>query len=250
MNTAAEHDCSQPFQRLAILGESTVEGGDWVTTRADRYADILVQLINRVQAEPVEYINAGIGASVISPRSPGYAASRKPSALERYAEDVIAARPDLFLMAYGLNDMRASMPLDLFMEDLETIVRDVQQACQPLVVLVSVYHMTGYEWYPPFDRGSVAATQRYNAALRELAARSGSLYADVYDAEGRADSVIHQDGVHANEVGNLLIAHKIFELLATHCPGLSVAVRERDEASAWTASTRKERHGGIEPLDP
>lgn len=247
MSTGMQDCWPRPFRRLAILGESTVEGGAWVPGPADRYADVLVELINRVQAEPLAYANCGIGASVISPRSPGYAASHKPSALERYARDVIGARPDLFIVAYGLNDMRAGMDLALFIEDLETIVRDVQRACRALTVVVSVYHMTGYGWYPPFDRGSAAATQRYNAALAELAERTGSLYADVYSAEGPADWVVHQDGVHANQVGNLLIAHRIFQVLATRCSGLSAAVRTRDETSAWTAGTRRERFGPPAP---
>lgn len=242
MSSACRDWWPAPFRRLAVLGESTVEGGAWVPATADRYADILAQLVNRVQAEPVEYRNAGIGASVISPRSPGYAASRKPSALERYEEQVCGFRPDLFVFAYGLNDMRAGMDLGLFMEDMETILRGVRQACRPLTVLVSVYHMTGFDWYAPFNRGGVAATERYNEAIRALADRAGCLYADVRAAEGPADWVIHQDGVHANQVGNLLIANRIFEVLATHCSGLSAAVRARDEQTAWTETTRKERY--------
>ena len=79
MMTPANDQWPQPFKRIAVLGESTVEGGGWVPAQEDRYADVLVSLINRVQAGPVEYFNCGIGASVISPRSPGYEASRKPS---------------------------------------------------------------------------------------------------------------------------------------------------------------------------
>jgi lysophospholipase L1-like esterase len=236
------------FQRVAILGESTVEGGDWVPARADRYADILVELLNRVQAQPVEYLNCGIGASVISPRSPGYDASKKPSALERFEQDVVAQKPDLFIMAYGLNDMRAGMDLEVFMQDMEHIVRRVQETCGSLVVLVSVYHMTGFGWYPPFDRGSSEATLRYNAAIQALADKLGCLYADVRSAEGPSDWVVHQDGVHANVVGNLLIANKIFEVLATNCSGLSTAVRTRDETTRWTAATRAERFGNVEPV--
>ncbi len=267
MTTPARDHWPRPFKRLAILGESTVQGGPWVPNTADRYADILVGLINRVQAEPVEYRNCGIGGNVISRRSPGYAHSGKPSAMERYEREIIAFGPDLFIMAYGLNDMRCGTPLEQFIEDMEKIVRDVQRVCQPLTVLVSVYHMTGFKWYAPFDRGSVGVTLRYNAAIRALAERTGSLYADVYPAEGGperapegatdadpaptggADWVVNQDGVHANQVGNLLIAHNIFELLATHCSGLSVAVQKRDEQTRWVETTRKERYLPPPPVE-
>jgi lysophospholipase L1-like esterase len=241
-------DCwARPFRRVVILGESTVEGGGWLDKREHRYADILVRLINEVQAEPVEYFNKGIGASVISPRSPGYAASRKPSAIERYKTEVIANKPDLFLLAYGLNDMRAGMDVGVFIKEMEKIVRDVKAACGPVVVLINVYHMSHYDWYPPFDRGGVEATARYNRAIWELAQRTGCLYADVYAAEGRADSLVHQDSVHANRVGNLVIAHEIFKILATHCSGLAKAVNEQNEDTPWTRQVRRMSHGSTSP---
>ncbi|MBI4580938.1 MAG: hypothetical protein HY718_14620 [Planctomycetes bacterium] len=114
----------RPFKRMVILGESTVQGGGWLSRTEERYVDILARLINDVQGEPMEYINKGIGANAISPRSPGYAQSIKPSAMERYEQDVIANHPDLFIMAYGLNDMRAGMDLKEFIEDEEKIGKD------------------------------------------------------------------------------------------------------------------------------
>src|ERR1035441_1044104 len=116
----------EPFQRLVILGESTVEGGPWLHEKEQRYGDVLVRLINVVQEKPIEYINKGIGNNSISPRSPAYAQSVKPSAIERYKKDVIENRPDLFILAYGLNDMRAAMPLDDFREDMEILRAEEQ----------------------------------------------------------------------------------------------------------------------------
>jgi hypothetical protein len=72
------------------MGESTVEGGGWLESKGERYADVLVKLITQAQGQPVEYFNQGVGANAISPKSPGYAQSRKPSAMERYRTDVIA----------------------------------------------------------------------------------------------------------------------------------------------------------------
>ena len=43
----------EPFQRLVILGESTVQGGPWLRRQEDRYADVLVRLINACQEKPV-----------------------------------------------------------------------------------------------------------------------------------------------------------------------------------------------------
>src|SRR5687767_9941873 len=110
------------FHRLVVLGESNVEGGGWLQGPQERWADLLAKLLEYVQERPVEYHNAGLGASVISSESPGYAASRKPSAAERLDKQVIARDPDLLVIAYGLNDMRCGMAADDFRLQLEAIV--------------------------------------------------------------------------------------------------------------------------------
>ncbi len=233
---------------MVILGESTVEGGGWLEKQEDRYADVLARLINSCQETPVEYINKGIGANAISPRSPGYAKSRKPSALERYKADVIDLKPDLFVLCYGLNDMRANMPIRHFREDLSTIIRDVQKACSPLIVLTTVYYMTGWRSYPPYDKGSVALTLKYNDSIRQLAETFGCIVADVWDAESRTDWLIHYDGVHANKVGNLIIAHRIFEAIVHRSSGLTTATFARDKGTRWTQNTMRLREESRDPF--
>ena len=160
----------EPFKRMVVLGESTVAGGEWVPSKSERFADVLARLINECQEKPVEYYNKGIGGNAISPRSPGYKypASAKPSAMERYKRDVIELNPDLFILCYGLNDMRVAMPIRDFREDMATTIRDIQKAWSPLTVLTTVYHMTGWERYAPFDKGSVELTLRYNDCIRGL----------------------------------------------------------------------------------
>ncbi len=231
----------EPFKRLVILGESTVEGGPWLSDPTDRFADVLVRLINTCQDRPVEYHNKGIGANAISPRSPGYEASRKPSAIERYREDVIALEPDLFVLCYGLNDMRAAMPVEDFAADMSTIIRGVKAACAPVTVLTTVYHMTAWKSYPPFDRGGPELTRDYNAAIRRLAEEHDGILADVWQAEGCADWLIDFDGVHANRVGNLVIAHRIFEALAHHASGLSLKAFADQRDTKWTKDTTASR---------
>jgi lysophospholipase L1-like esterase len=239
----------EPFKRLVILGESHVEGGGWLTQREDRFADVLVRLINSCQKDPIEYTNKGIGANAISPRSPGYAQSIKPSALERYHKDVIDLNPDLFILAYGLNDMRAAMPLTDFHDDMATIIRDVQKACSPVTVLTTVYYMTAWKGFPPYDKGSVELTRRYNDCIRGLAAEFDCILADVWAGEGMADWVIQNDGVHGNKVGQILIANRIFEALAQHASGLTNWVFEQGRDSHWTQTLTKRRIADGDPFE-
>ncbi len=239
-----------PFRTLVVMGESTVEGGPWLPRMEDRWADVLARLINHCQGEPVAYHNRGIGANAISPRSPGYEASAKPSALERYQRDVIELRPDLFVLAYGLNDMRAGMPVDDFRGDMAKIIRDVKAACDPVVVLATVYHMTAWRSFPPFDRGSPDLTRVYNEGIRRLAAEHDCLVADVWEGQGEADWLLHPDGVHATVVGNLIIAHRVFETIANHCSGLSERAHRQAEGTEWTTSCTGSRAGVGDPFDP
>jgi lysophospholipase L1-like esterase len=169
--------------------------------------------------------------------------------MERYRDDVIALKPDLFILAYGLNDMRAGMKPKLFKDDMARIIRDVRASCQPVIVLVNVYHMTAFSGYPPVDKGSVTDLRVYNGVIRELADEYDCLLADVYEAQGQANWLVNPDGVHANRVGNLVIAHRIFEVLAKNCSGLSLATQGRDADTEWAHMTQKMREKGNRPLD-
>lgn len=237
-----------PFQRLVIMGESTVQGGPWLQRETDRYADVLVKLINVCQEKPVEYHNKGIGANAISPRSPGYGKSNKPSALERYKKDIIDLKPDLFILCYGLNDMRAAMPVEDFREDMATIIRDVKKACAPVIVLTTVYYMTGWRSYPPYNKGSVELTWRYNDCIRGLAAEFDCILADVWGAEGGADWLIHYDGVHANRIGNMVIGHRLFEAIAQHSSGLTNQTFKQEQDSQWSRETLQMRTEAGDPF--
>jgi len=232
---------SEPFKRMVVMGESTVQGGPWLTRQEDRWPDVLARLIDSCQDSPVEYHNKGIGANAISPRSPGYPSSAKPSALERYRRDVIDLKPDLFILCYGLNDMRAAMDVGEFSEDMQTIIGDVKDACAPLIVLTTVYYMTGWRSYPPFDKGSVELALQYNEAIQRLGIANGCIVSDVWDAEGGADWLINPDGVHANYVGNLIIAHRVFRDIAVNCSCLSKATFERTRDTRWVRDTTASR---------
>ncbi len=211
---------AEPFRRLVALGESHV-AGDGTSAPERRWVNVLAALLTEFQGAPVELVNKGIGANSVSPISPGYAASAKPSAIERYRQDVIALEPDLFILSYGLNDMRAGMPPEDFRREMSRIITDVTAACRPVTVLTTVYHMSAYDLYPPYNRGSVAATEVYNLVIRQLAQEHGCLLADIWAAEGQADWVIHPDTVHANDLGHRLIGHRVFESIAQHCSGVA-----------------------------
>lgn len=211
---------SQPFGVAVALGESTTAGGT-ATTPDLCWVSLLGDLINENQVGPVRMINNGIGANVISSRSPTYEQSGRPSAMERYEEHVIAYDPDLVLVSYGFNDARGGTPLAQFLEDLRHIVLDIKKRTRAVVVLVNAYFLTAFDRHAPYDQADVAVLKGYNSAMKQLAAECDVLLADVFAAEGRAPWMIDTDGVHPNNLGHRVIANRIFEVLAQNCSALS-----------------------------
>lgn len=239
---------SVPFRSLVVFGESTVQGGPWLADDEPKWADVLRDLVDRCQERPVKYHNEGVGASVISPRSPGYEASAKPSAMERCCDRVIANCPDLFVMAYGLNDCRAGMAPSAFAEEYDKIVHEVESGCSPVIVLCTIYHMSGYDRFPPFDKASRETIAAYNEAIAGIARTHDCLLADVHDSMGGADWLVHQDGVHTNAVGNVLVANRVFEVIAKNCSCLSIKTRERHGNTEWTRWARSVMYERVEPV--
>lgn len=168
-------------------------------------------------------INSGIGANCVSPRSPQYDQSGKPSAMERYKRHVIDHHPDLVLVSFGLNDARGGTPLAQFLEDLRHIILDIKDQTGALIVIVNAYFMTGFDLYEAYNlnNANIATFMGYNCGLKQLAEECDALYADVFAAEGMATWMIDSDGVHANNLGHRVIANRIFEVLAQNCSCLS-----------------------------
>ena len=227
----------KPFETLVTLGESNTWGA-WASGERYRWPNILARLINEFQAEPVTLHNKGIGANVISRRCPNYEVSGKPSALERYREDVIALKPDLVVISYGLNDMRGGTPVEVFREDLSTIVGDVKAETGAVIVLVSAYYQTAYDRFPPWHVGTTEAHELFNSCIEQVAAKHDVLFADIYGACKGADWMIHPDSVHNNDLGMLICAHRIFETIARNCSCLSAVAMKGSIAASDEAARR------------
>ena len=124
---------SEPFRVLVTLGESTTAGG-WSSSRERCWANVLADLISDFQDEPVKLVNSGIGANVISTQAPLYEFSGKPAANERVGKHVIAHDPDLLVISYGLNDARGGTPVEMFREELTSVIDAIRKECDPLIV--------------------------------------------------------------------------------------------------------------------
>lgn len=223
--TATKRDWwNREFRKLVTLGESTTAGG-WSTARDRCWANVLAAMINDFQRLPMELINVGIGANVLSTNSPCYPHSGKPSASERLERHAIFHEPDLLIVSYGLNDARGGTPIDLFCTEMIRIIERVRERIQPLIVLPGPYYMKDFSFGAHFDHGSLDLFYRYNDAIRSLADTNDCLFVDLLAAYGNAGWMIHDDGVHANDLGHRIVANKIFEVIASNCSALALETK-------------------------
>jgi lysophospholipase L1-like esterase len=227
---------NKEFRIMFTLGESTTAGG-WSSCRERRWANLLAQMINEVQRMPVQLVNVGIGANVISTKSPAYSFSGKPAADERLDKHVLnwtangcPLLPDLLIIAYGQNDGAGGTPVEFFCHEMTDIVRRVRAKIRPLIVLAGPYHVVDFSvGLPEFGHGSLATLKQYNEATRQLAAELDCLFVDLQAAYGGADWLVHHDGVHANDLGHRVVANRIFEVLASNCSGLALETKELEK---------------------
>ena len=225
----------KPVKKLVVIGESNAFGmcasdprNEWVQTVAN--------LIRDFQDEPLIVLNNSIPANVISPRSPGHQTLPdigKPSALERYEQDLIEHQPDLAIIAYGLNDSRCGNPVDFFLEDLETIVAATTGNTSALVVLASPYWNTQYnkkiwdsldpipDWatgeYKIFAKTGRELVFSYVRGIEKLADKYGCLYVDLFTPTENCTWLMHDDQCHFNDVGQHILGQIIFNVIACNC---------------------------------
>ncbi len=215
------------FKTLLAVGESTTAGA-WASCRERRWTDLLAAMINDYQRHPVQLVNVGIGANVISTRSPYYELSSKPVLSERLEQHVLSNTangslivPDLLIISYGQNDASTGTPVELFCSEMEEIIRRIRERIQPLIVLAGPYYVSDFTvGGPACSFGNLQIFRDYNESMRKMAERLDCLFVDLLSAYGEADWLVHHDGVHANDIGHRVVANRIFEVLASNCSGM------------------------------
>jgi lysophospholipase L1-like esterase len=214
-----------PFRRMVVIGDS-VSYGMCAFRPENEFPQVAASLLRRFQDEELAVLNRALPAEVISPRAPGYEESAHPSLIERYRQHCIELRPDLVLIAEGLNDMRSGMPLQTYMAELEQIVRDIQDETGALVVLVGIYHQVHGRGsndpavYPTWSRWDPEIAWLYNEAIRLVARRRGALFVDALATLNGADWTLNIDCCHLNDLGHQLIGNAVFQVIATSCQGI------------------------------
>jgi lysophospholipase L1-like esterase len=208
-----------PILTAVAVGDSITAGGS-ATDETLCWVSLVAGLIGKYQGNEVKILNHGIGANILSVRSPAYEFSQKPSLLERYEKHVIEHRPDLALIAIGTNDIRGGTPPDIFAEDLKNMVSDIGEKVDGcLKVLLGPYLMTCYshdEKWRPWNCGDMNRVYGFNEIIKKVARDTGSLFVDVLDPMDFTPWMTDPD-LHPTNLGHAVIAFSIFNVMAANC---------------------------------
>jgi lysophospholipase L1-like esterase len=209
---------SAPVKRLVALGESTTWGYS-VSAKEKCWVSQVARMLEEFQGTKIEVVNQGIGSNVLTTACPSYEYSAKPSALERLDVELIALKPDMVFLSYGLNDSRGGTPVETFRKAYQELIDRIRAKIDPTIVIVNTYYMHEflYDHCPHWEESSYDVTDVFNAVIRQLAEANGLILADIYSAEVGVDWIIDEDHCHPNDLGHRIIANRVFEALVRNC---------------------------------
>lgn len=221
---------------IVVFGDSHAAGTS-ASASEMTWPEILKDLIDVFQDNPVDLINNSLSADVLSKSSPMYEdyEGKRPIGIERYEKHIIDPDPDIVILSYGYNDLRSGTPIDDFRKDFETVLKSIKSSTEALIIVLNIaaipsegYENTtgGTDTGKSWDHGTRETHTLYNLMLNDVAEDQKVVFVDVHSAQVRAPwTFCSTDGKgdnHANDLGHRLIAHRVFETLATRCSFMSV----------------------------
>jgi len=240
-------------------GETILFFGDSITQGGACVEDVDAFLITRLPDKPFRILNAGISSETISGTSEPDHNPRRPWAHERFDRDVAAARPDILVACFGMNDGNYH-PFDrVRFEKYQAGVRRLIDRCERIGTRTVFMTPPPYDPYRRRAADADAAhygyrfpavdydvtLEVYSQFLRGLRAE-GFIVADVHTAtnehlrERRKEKpsfYLAGDAVHPNATGHWLMAQTLLEALgvpgdvaAADIDAKAMAVRAGDVA--------------------
>jgi lysophospholipase L1-like esterase len=162
--------------RVIFLGNSITQGGDWAKLTGDSTV-----------------INRGIGADITF-------------GLRRRLADVTRRKPSRLFILIGINDISKDIPDAVIAAQYRALVDSVRAASPTTKIFVqSILPLNpGVRNFPQhYDKQAHVVS--VNRLLRQMAARAGAQYVDLWpvfvDARSQLDARYTNDGLHLNQLG-------------------------------------------------
>jgi acyl-CoA thioesterase-1 len=183
---------------VVAFGDSITAGGE--ATRPDliywqRWAGLLKYEHPAVE---IQAINGATGGDTTA------------NGLARLEEKVLKPKPDLVLIAFGMNDNNIAgfgVPLDAFMQNLRAMVDRIRERTEAEVILISAFPPN-----PKWHFGSHNMEQ-YALATEQVAREKQCAYADVYHnwqaiaASKKPEDLLGNNINHPNDFGHGIYYH-------------------------------------------
>ncbi|HEX8524792.1 MAG TPA: SGNH/GDSL hydrolase family protein [Tepidisphaeraceae bacterium] len=177
----------QPL-KLVAFGDSIAAGGEASTEFlrfTNKYADYLQK---RFPQSQITLENTATGGDTTV------------QGLQRLGEKVLSRKPDLVLLAFGMNDHNVpsvgGTPLPQFEANLREMIRQIRDKTRAEIILISPF--------PPNSNWMFSSHQmeKYAAATEQLAREEKVAYADVYSAWTKLLKRKSEESLLANNINH------------------------------------------------
>ncbi len=183
--------------RIVCFGDS-ITGVYYHTGGRRDWCDLVGLGLRRVYPRAaIEMINAGVSGNTTL------------NALKRMDTDVLACRPHLVLVMFGMNDVASLSPAE-FRTNLVEITRRGRAAGAEVVLMTTTPAFPGYDRRPP------ESVVRYAEIVREVGRKLGLTVVDTHAALAAAFAAdplarlrLMSDSIHPNMRGHVLIAETV-----------------------------------------
>ena len=183
--------------------------GDSITKRG--YSEVLSKTLG------VEAINAGV------------AGNSTAQALRRLSSDVLAHSPDIVVILFGTNDLRADaervyVPVDKYKSNLESMIAKCRKGGSRIILctLPPIQHDAFFTRHKreQFDAlgGLGKMIESYRQAARQVAAQQKTKLVDLNDLLAKEPKWLSKDGVHPTTNGTAIIAKHIAKAIKSLAP--------------------------------
>jgi acyl-CoA thioesterase-1 len=119
-------------------------------------------------------------------------------------ENVLAAHPALVILEFGGNDGLRGVPVTSTEQNLEAMIKQIEQAKIPLVLLgMTLPPNYGSDYVKPFTAMYPSLAKKYNLRFVPF------LLIHTY----QRPELMQPDGIHPSEAGNKIVASDVFNLI-------------------------------------
>ncbi len=205
----------------------------------------------------VSMLYGELGTEVINA---GIAGNTTEDALKRIATDVLAKKPDLTIINFGMNDqsiyadtLQHIVPIEQYEANYRKIIEKVQKTGSK-IILVAVHdackekHGSPNPFYDRADEEGVTYIDRYNEVVKKLATEYNLGFLDI---NALAQDILYEislDGVHLNSFGQ----KKYCEWISDYCfeyvdsiGGLDKEESKPEEISEQSSPNESDSNGDI-----